>query len=53
MVDKCGKDNIAVCKNRLIEYDHDETWSVVLNDLLDGQILDMHKADSHDLLMFI
>ena len=45
---KWGKDNINVCKIKLFDYDHDETWSEVLNDLLDGQNLsiNMHKTES-------
>ena len=35
VVAKCGKDSINVCKNKLFEYDDEETWSDVLNNLLD------------------
>ena len=36
--------NINVCKIKLFEYDHHETWNEVLNDLFDGQNLNMHKT---------
>jgi hypothetical protein len=36
-VAKSGKDNIIVCKYKLLEYDYDETWSDILSDLLDGE----------------
>jgi len=35
VVDKCEKESINVCKNKLFE--DDETWSDVLNNLLDGE----------------
>ena len=43
-VAKCGKDNIIVCKNKLFEYDYDETWSDIFSDLLDGENFNMHKT---------
>jgi len=51
VVAKWGKDNTNVCKIKLFEYDHDETWNEVLNDLLDWQNLHMHKTDNHDLFI--
>jgi hypothetical protein len=51
LVAKGGKDSITVCRIKLFEHDHDETWSEVLNDLLVGQNLNMHKTDSHDLFI--
>ena len=45
-VAKSGKDNIIVCKYKLLEYDYDETWSNILSDLPDGENCMMRKTDT-------
>jgi hypothetical protein len=42
---------LTFVKIKLFEYDHDETWNEVLNDLLDWQNLYMYKTDNHDLFI--
>ena len=45
-VAKSGKDNIIVCKYKLLEYAYDETWSDILSDLLDWENCMMRKTDT-------
>jgi len=43
---KCGSESKNLCKNRLYEYDDDETWNDVLHDVLDGEDFTFHKTDT-------
>ncbi|XP_048735903.1 BTB/POZ domain-containing protein 6-like [Ostrea edulis] len=46
VVAKCGTESKNLCRNRLYEYDDDETWNDVLHDVLEGEDFTLHKTDT-------
>ena len=46
VIAKYGNDTKTLCKNRLYEYDDDETWNDVLQDVLHGEDFTFHKTDT-------